>query len=248
MSPTLKNLIKRLLKPFNILIPVTVNGRRFKALLLQGVGGSNLDMSEPWMIDSLRRLMSLRPGSAFVDVGVNIGQTLLKLKSLEPGIVYLGFEPNPFCVRYAQELIRVNRLTNCEIIPVGLADYAGVITFIADSEADTAGSIISDLRPDKISLRRQHIPVFPLDSIAKDVLPDNPGVVKIDVEGAELEVISGMRGFLTERRPLVTCEVLHAHSADRLLMVSERNDQLRIAEQGNAFTKHILMPVGIGVE
>jgi FkbM family methyltransferase len=226
MNPKLKSLIKRLLMPFNIQVPVTVNGVKFKGIIMQGVGGSNFDLSEPWMVDALRRLLFLRPGAAFVDVGVNIGQTLLKLKSLAPDIVYVGFEPNPFCVRYTQELIRVNQFTNCEIIPAGLSDYAGVVTLIADSEADAAGSMITNLRPGKIAIRRQHISVFPLDTIAKDVLPDNIGIVKIDVEGAELEAITGMKRFLIERRSLVTCEVLHAHSSEQLSMVSVRNDQL----------------------
>jgi hypothetical protein len=102
MNPKLKSLIKRLLMPFNIQVPVTVNGVKFKGIIMQGVGGSNFDLSEPWMVDALRRLLFLRPGAAFVDVGVNIGQTLLKLKSLAPDIVYVGFEPNPFCALYAR--------------------------------------------------------------------------------------------------------------------------------------------------
>jgi hypothetical protein len=55
MNLKLKNLIKRLLTPFNIKIPISINKRRFKVLVLDGVKVSNLDISEPWMIDTLRR-------------------------------------------------------------------------------------------------------------------------------------------------------------------------------------------------
>ena len=48
----------------------------------------------------------------FIDVGVNVGQTLLKLKSISSEINYLGFEPNPNCVNYLKNLI-----TNYEGIP-----------------------------------------------------------------------------------------------------------------------------------
>lgn len=74
-SPKLKRLIKRLLMPFNIQVPVTVNCVKFKAFIMQGVGGSNFELSEQWMIDVLGRLLFLRLGAAFVDVGVNMGQT-----------------------------------------------------------------------------------------------------------------------------------------------------------------------------
>lgn len=222
----MKTLIKRLLLPFNLVLPAKVNGQRFKVPVLRGIGASNLNITEPWMTDALRRLLALAPGTAFLDVGVNLGQTLLKLKSLNHDIAYYGFEPNPFCVHYVNELIRLNHLKNSEVIPIGLAHASGLIELIADSEADTAASIISDLRPGKSLVRRQHIPVFPLDDIAASLVSSPFRVLKIDVEGAELEVLSGIKQILTVRRPWVTCEVLHAHSAAQLPMLRERNGKL----------------------
>jgi FkbM family methyltransferase len=226
MKTTLKTLAKRLLAPFNLVVPATINGRRFKIPILRGIGASNLSITELWMVDTLQRLLKLAPGTAFLDVGVNLGQSLLKLKSVDPEVRYIGFEPNPFCIQYVQELIRVNNLSYCELVPTGLADNFGLVDFIADSEADTAGSIIGNLRPGKESIRRQHIPVLVFDDIREGLIPSNSAVVKIDVEGAELEVMSGMRKFLLEQRPWVTCEVLHAHTEAQLPMLRERNNQL----------------------
>jgi len=226
MKTRLKTLLKRCLLPFNLALPASINGQRFNIPVLRGIGASNLRITELWMVDAIGRLLALAPDTAFLDIGVNLGQSLLKLKSLDRDIAYLGFEPNPFCVHYVQELIRANGLPNCELIPAGLADRSGLVAFIADSEADTAGSIIGDLRPGKVAVRRQHIPVFVFDDIAEGLIPPRLAVVKIDVEGAELEVIRGMRRFLAERRPWVTCEVLHAHSQAQLPMLRERNGQL----------------------
>ena len=236
MKNSLKTLAKRLLLPFNLALPSSINGQRFRVPILRGIGASNLRITELWMVDALSRLISLAPGTSFMDIGVNLGQTLLKLKSIDRNSAYLGFEPNPFCVHYVQELIRVNGLPNCELIPSGLADKSGLVAFIADSEADTAGSIIGDLRPGKVQVRRQHIPVFVFDEIAEGLVPANLAVVKIDVEGAELEVLTGMKQFLRERRPWVTCEVLHAHTEAQLPMLHERNLQLMqlLAEVGYA--------------
>jgi hypothetical protein len=50
--------------------------------------------------------------------------------------------------------------------------------------------------------------------------------VKIDVEGAELETLTGMRMCLQECRPLVLCEVLFTDSKADLLTTKLRNDKL----------------------
>lgn len=226
MKNSVKNLVKKLLTPFNLVLTTKIHGQRFRIPILRGIGASNLDITEPWMIDAMRRLLALAPDTAFLDIGVNLGQSLLKLKSVKRDIIYLGFEPNSFCVQYVNELIRVNRLPNCELIPIGLAENPGLIELIADSEADTAASIISNLRPGKALVRRQHIPVFALDDLASGLVTPEFRVIKVDVEGAELEVMSGMKDILTNRRPWVTCEVLHAHSMEQLPMLRERNEQL----------------------
>ena len=48
-------------------------------------------------------------------------------------------------------------------------------------------------------------------------------VVKIDVEGAELDVTIGMEARLESSRPFVLCEVLHAHSLEQLALMEQRN-------------------------
>jgi FkbM family methyltransferase len=223
MTGSLKSLIKKSLRAFNFSVTTRINGQRFRVPVIKGTGASNLRSFEPWMADLLSRLFKLAPGSAFADVGMNIGQTLLKVQSLNPGVHYVGFEPNPFCVFYVQELIRKNRVQNCEIIPIGLSDESGLVNFIAESEADTAGSIISNLRSNDDAVQRQHVPVMKFDAISAEVAPDNLQIIKIDVEGAELEALIGMREFLTKQRPYVSCEVLHAHSESHRSMLEERS-------------------------
>jgi FkbM family methyltransferase len=225
MKAKLKALAKRTLRPFNFVLPTKVNGHRFRVPIMNGVGASNLRISEPWMLDQLRRLLLLMPDSAFMDVGVNLGQTLLKIKALRPKIAYLGFEPNPFCVKFVNELIRVNDLQNCELVPAGLAAESGLLRLLVESEGDAAGSIV-DLMWDKKIHRAQKVPVFAFDDIASVFAGSQSPIIKIDVEGAELEVITGMRNFLSARRPFLTCEILHAFSNRQLETRRERNQRL----------------------
>ena len=221
-----KAAVKRLLRPFNVVLPVQPYGTRFKVPILRGVGGSHRHGSEPWMVDALRRLFQAGGKAGLIDVGVNIGQTLLKLRSVAPDAPYVGFEPNPFCIQFVNELVALNGFRDCTIVPVALAAAPGLVGFVADSEADSAASVVQDLRPGKPSIRRQYVATLKFDDIAADLAVADIPMVKIDVEGAELDVLDGMRAFLRERRPLVVCEVLHAHTGAQLALMRARNTAL----------------------
>ena len=105
----MKYFLPRLLKKLGIfervnLFPsIKYNNTKFIIPIIKTMGRSNLYLNrhEPWMLPLIERLVSIKPG-AFFDVGVNMGQTLLKLKSVAPQIRYFGFEPNPYGVYYTK--------------------------------------------------------------------------------------------------------------------------------------------------
>ena len=66
---------------------------------------------------------------------------------------------------------------------------------------------------------------MPADKILEE-LTDKVGIIKIDVEGGELEVIEGLCDTIKTHRPIISCEVLPAKSYDNSEI--ERN---RIARQ-----------------
>jgi FkbM family methyltransferase len=226
MQRTVKDVVKRMLRPFNLVVPADVYGARFKIPILRGIGGSHRGGSEPWMVDTLRRLFRSSGRSGLIDVGANIGQTLLKLRSIDRDCRYVGFEPNPFCVQFVKELIALNRFGHSAILPVALAGRAGLIDFVAEGEADSAATMIASLRPNKPSTGKQYIATLRFDDIACDLDVADVPVVKIDVEGAELEVLSGMPRHLEQVRPVVVCEVLHSHTAAQVPCMRERNQAL----------------------
>jgi FkbM family methyltransferase len=207
------------LSPLMISTTRSVYGTRFKIPLIRSVGLEHLGGSELWMSDLIRRLLS---GGAFIDVGVNVGQTLLKVKSIDPAVRYLGFEPNPFCVLYSNELVRLNDFRECEIFPIALSDAPALLELVGISEADSGGSMLTDLRPGRPIVRKQRIPAFDFDGLGLDT--HDVQLVKIDVEGAESRVLAGMKNFLKATRPCVICEVLHAHDTSTLPAVTARNE------------------------
>src|SRR5436190_18165923 len=108
-----------LLKNLNTTVARRINGKTVRVPLIGGIGYDNLNIYDEWMREVLRRIISIKKGT-FVDVGVNLGQTLIKLRTTEPVMEYVGFEPNPKCIYYCNTLIEVNSFRNCKLVPVGL--------------------------------------------------------------------------------------------------------------------------------
>lgn len=180
---------------------------KLKIPLVYGLGADHLSRHElPWTHHFLRSLLRITPG-ALVDIGANVGLYLIWLKSMDRQRQYVGFEPNPACYWYLQELIRYNNFENAKTFPLALSDSRQVRTFFVKRLGDKMGSLLDSHRagedkPRSFDLITEQgdliIPVLGLDAIA---------AMKIDVEGFELEVLQGLRETLAEFGPTVICEI-----------------------------------------
>src|SRR5262245_40272959 len=95
----------RFTRRLNYTRTVKLNGRSIR---IPAINGMECDITEPWMLEILDGLLARTKG-AFIDVGVNVGQTLVKVKSISIDRSYIGFEPNPACLYYVGELIKQNQ-------------------------------------------------------------------------------------------------------------------------------------------
>ena len=197
--------IKWYLRRINFSWRITINKR---SMNIPVIFGMNCVVTEPWMIYLLNKL--LKEDGMFIDVGVNVGQTLINLKALDPERRYVGFEPNPACVFYVNELIKQNRFQNCTIFPIGLFTQDSVLSLdlFADNQTDQAASLIANYRPGQKIYSRIYVPVFRFESVSSLLNIDNVGIIKIDVEGAELEVIKSLSRIIRDYRPIILLEVL----------------------------------------
>jgi FkbM family methyltransferase len=232
MNPAIIKVLYRAnyLKHLNVNSHTRVNGLRVEIPVLNGVGFDNLPVSELWMCDLIRYVFKQNQG-IFIDIGVNVGQTLIKVRSIDPERHYIGFEPNPECVHYINRLVKINDFKNVELFPVGIFDRNSILTLklYTESSADQGASLIDNFREGEV-FSKLNVPVFDYAHIDGLKNFGEIAMIKIDVEGAELEVLSSLKSTITDRQPVVLVEILPAYSnafADRI----ERQNKIALLMQ-----------------
>jgi FkbM family methyltransferase len=216
-----------LLDKFNLTGKIVLNEKVFRIPVLGRTGFLNMWMTEPWMIDLLKIVLPLSKG-VFIDVGVNSGQTLLKLKSVSGDIEYIGFEPNPTCIHYVNELIKTNQFKNVVLIPAGISTTSQItkLFFFDKSDMDSSASIIEDFRPDHTIEKTEFIPVYNMAAVKQSIDTGKIGIIKIDVEGGESEVLSSMKDEITLNQPIILLEILPAYKEDNFIRI-QRQDEIQ---------------------
>jgi FkbM family methyltransferase len=145
----------------------------------------------------------------FLDVGVNFGQTLLKVKAISASASYIGFEPSILCAYYTKHLIKVNRMQDARVIQCALSDKMGHVTLYAQSEGDTRASLLSDQIIKEDTKVREIVPALTLDSLIPVITEAKKEIIlKVDVEGAELMVFEGAEQLVKDYRPVIVFENL----------------------------------------
>jgi FkbM family methyltransferase len=208
----------------------TAFGRSFTIPI---INGRKTYVSEPWMFSVIKQLFSLKPGG-FIDVGVNLGQTMLKVAAADPDRRYVGFEPNPTCADYAVTLASANRLPYV-IVPAGLGDKSTVLELqlYGPDDTDPSASMVAGFREKACGSR--HISVYSAGDLPEDLLPDAAAIVKIDVEGGEAWVIDGLKDYLAAKRPFVLVEILPAYSPQNTARIErQQHIERTLADLGYA--------------
>lgn len=208
-----------------------VNSVRMSSPSILGV---TCEMTVTWMIDLLEKLLKENNG-VFLDVGVNVGQTLVKLKALDPERAYIGFEPNPLCVFYIGELIKENGFQNCTLNPVGLFTEDSVLSLdsFSNDPTDSSASLIDGFRPNNKIHSQFFVSVFRFESVASLLNINSVGIVKIDVEGAELKVVKSLSGLIRQHRPIVLLELLPVYSHANVFRKARQEELERIFADAN---------------
>jgi len=149
----------------------------------------------------------LHPGMVFLDVGAHHGlYTVVAAKKLDKQGRVVAFEPSPREYWRLRLHLHLNRLKAVRAEAYAVSSQNGTKTFYAVREDTTMNS----LRRPEIhgALEEIVVETISLDQHCRHHEIDRVDLVKIDTEGAEIEVLEGARGILSSCRPFIICEVL----------------------------------------
>lgn len=197
-------------------------GKNWQIPIIKNIGGSHATLHEEYLFNHYKNI--LQQADTFLDIGANLGQTIIKIKTLKSELNYYAFEPSIFCVNYITNLIQINGLKNIEVFPIGLSNENNVLDFYITAEHSQGNSIIKGIRKSD-KLRKVNIPVFALDAVSHKLQVGKNVVIKIDVEGAEFMVLEGMREFLKVHRPLLVMEFLRISEEDTDYLNAEARER-----------------------
>jgi FkbM family methyltransferase len=138
------------------------------------------------------------------DIGANIGYyTCLLGQSVGPTGRVVAFEPARETRERLAHNIGLNKLANVEVSPLALGGAEGVARIhYRDAGLFEGTASLSERRGQTGS---EEVQVATLDSLLTRF--GAPDFLKIDVEGAQLDVWRGGRGFFSSRHPLVLAEL-----------------------------------------
>lgn len=166
----------------------------------------------------------LEADSDCLDAGAHDGSVLAELVRIAPRGRHMAWEPLP---EHAERLR--TRFPGVDVRPAALSDRAGEREFV--HMLDNPGWSGFRARPVPGGSREQRLRVA-CERIDDALPPDiHPALLKVDVEGAELELLLGARETLSRHRPLVVFE--HGRgSADHYGATPERLHGLLAGELG----------------
>lgn len=153
---------------------------------------------EDYFIRLLRE--ACRPGATVLEAGAHIGYvTLQAARAVGPSGRVVSFEPNPRTLPVLRRNVEANGFGDrVEIVPAALGSAPGRVSFHVTPAGDTSSLHAGAIAGDSVEVE-----VATADASLAGGAVD---VVKLDVEGGEVEALRGMRELLRRGRPVVFAE------------------------------------------
>ena len=200
--------------------------------MIKALQGLQLEISskDHPIVDSLREIGkwepkttkfikdNLKKGQVFYDIGANVGYFSLLASKLVGGrgTVY-AFEPSPENIKYLEKNIKINKISNVVVIPKAIMDVSGKIDLynnVVPGHTSTIGT------GEKLSV----------EAVALDDLKlRKPDFIKIDVEGAEMNVLKGMKKLLETDKELTI--IVESFNQDAIEFLVDRGFKVITTER-----------------
>ncbi len=140
-------------------------------------------------------------GNVCLDIGANIGIQSLRMaqETTQTGKV-IAFEPVNSLRERLEKNLALNRTTQVEVLPYALSDFSGTSTMnINPQDSNQGTAALSENGNTEIQVRKG-------DDLLKEMNIERLDFIKIDVEGFEYQVLTGLKESIKRFRPSIVFE------------------------------------------
>ena len=145
------------------------------------------------------------------DIGAYIGHYSLLFGRVHPGAPVRAFEAHPVTAQVLRGVVAANGV-DVEIVEAAVCETAGPVSFYVPARSLSALPPHSSLG-DRFGTEPLTVRGVTLTE-ALEGLPDGPGLIKIDAEGADAGIIAGGRDVIARSKPDIVFEVHSPPQAD----------------------------------
>jgi FkbM family methyltransferase len=155
--------------------------------------------------------------STFIDVGANLGQYIFKAEGIIPRSNIFAFEPHPALNKRLSKLFSGIRLSQD-----ALSDTEGntqfKIPYFNNREIHTRGTLKTEhIEIDETNSVLIDVHISTLNKFSETSKIEKISLVKIDVEGAEFDVIKGANEMVEKFHPVFIIEIEQRHHKTSIL-------------------------------
>ena len=174
------------------------------------------DESTNMYLDALK----VKAGEVVFDLGAYAGgSTYFFSRLVGPTGLAAAFEPDPTTLRFLRSNVQRHALENVQIFDCGIWSENTTLSF--QSEGNMGSSVSTILQRDT---NLQQTRVITLDEAARLVGDRRIDCIKMDIEGAEVEVLKSAGDFMRRNRPRI---VIEPHRVNGTMTTDEISQILR---------------------
>jgi FkbM family methyltransferase len=156
----------------------------------------------PSELSILSKLAPLTSG--FIDLGANLGYFSLFMRTrTHPNYPIIVVEPNTFLCGLIEDSIRFNDFDKFSIISAAVGSVKDTVFFLVDENRSSSGKVVSQVT--EKTCVTESITVNDIIDWARE---RQPYLIKVDVEGMELDVLRGSTEAL-QARAIFICEIFN---------------------------------------
>ncbi|MCA9873787.1 MAG: FkbM family methyltransferase [Ardenticatenaceae bacterium] len=148
----------------------------------------------------------LHAGDVFYDVGANVGFfTVIGAKLVGSGGQVHAFEPVPENAAAVRHNCELNGMKQVTVWETAVSDRSGMGQL--QLAQYSGGASLSVAAPPPDYKETVSVDLITLDEFLEEKKAAPPSLVKIDVEGAEINVLKGMVNLIEKHKPIIIFEI-----------------------------------------